>query len=101
MISPDALRLIKTFLRPAHLAPSTTALLVRLLAAFLGHRGRLSASQAASAVASEACHRAQWVRFLARCRWSQDGAVRTAVADLLLRQEARRAGTWAFLLDQT
>ncbi len=49
----------------------------------------------------QARHRAQLTRFLARCHWSKDWAVLAAVADLLLRQEARRTGTWAFLLDQT
>lgn len=101
MIFADALPKIKTFLRPAHLAPRTTLLLVRLMVAFLCHRGRLSACQAAGAIRSQARHRAQLTRFLARCHWSKDWAVLAAVADLLLRQEARRAGTWTFILDQT
>ena len=53
MIFADALPRIKTFLRPTHLAAATTALLVRLVAAFLCHRGRLSASQAASALPAQ------------------------------------------------
>ncbi len=101
MIFAGALPRIKTFLRPTRLAAATTALLVRLVAAFVCHRGRLSASQAASAIRSQARHRAQLTRFLARDHWSKDWAVLTAVADLLLQQEARRAGTWALLLDQT
>jgi hypothetical protein len=101
VIFADALPQIKTFLRPARLGPATTALLVRLLAAFIGHRGRLSASQAAGAIRSQARHRAQLTRFLARCHWSQDWAVLSAVAGLLLEQEARRDGTWVFILDQT
>jgi Transposase DDE domain len=72
-----------------------------LVAAFVCHRGRLSASQAAGAIRSQARHRAQLTRFLARCHWSKDWAVLTAVAGLLLEQEARRAGTWVFILDQT
>jgi hypothetical protein len=101
MIFAEALPRIKTFLRPARLSNATTALLVRLVAAFLCHRGRLSASQAAGTIRSQARHRAQLTRFLARCHWSKDWAVLTAVADLLLRQEARQAGTWTFILDQT
>ena len=101
MIFADALPRLKTFLRPARLSTATTALLVRLIAAFLCHRGRLSASQAAGTIRSQARHRAQLTRFLARCHWSKDWAVLTAVADLRLRQEARKAGTWTFLLDQT
>jgi DDE family transposase len=101
MIFADALPKIKAFLRPAKLGSTTTLLLVRLLAAFLCHHGRLSACQAAGAIRSQARHRAQLTRFLARCHWSKDWAVLAAVADLLLRQESRRAGVWTFILDQT
>jgi hypothetical protein len=101
VIFADALPKFKTFLGPARLSVATAALLVRLVAAFVCHRGRLSASQAAGAIRSQARHRAQLTRFLARCHWSRDWAVLAAVADLLLQQEARRAGTWAFILDQT
>jgi hypothetical protein len=101
VIFADALPRIKTFLRPARLSAATAALLVRLVAAFVCHRGRLSASQAAGAIRSQARHRAQLTRFLARSHWSKNWAVLAAVADLLLRQEAARAGTWVFVLDQT
>jgi Transposase DDE domain len=101
VIFANALPGIKAFLRPARLAAATQALVIRLVAAFCGHPGRMSASCAAGAVRSQARHRAQLTRFLARCHWSKDWAILTAVANLLLQQEARRAGTWAFILDQT
>jgi Transposase DDE domain len=101
MIFADALPRIKTFLRPARLSTTTTALLVRLIAAFVCPHRRLSAAQAASAIRSQARHRAQVVRFLARCHWSGDWSVLAAVAELLLQQETQRGGTWVFLLDQT
>lgn len=101
MIFPHALPKIKTFLRPARLTASTQALLIRLIAAFCCHPGRMSASCAASAIRSQGRHRAAIVRFLARCRWSHDWAVLTQVADLLLQAEARKGGTWVFILDQT
>jgi Transposase DDE domain len=101
MIFADALPKINTFLRPADLPVSTATLLIRLIAAFLGHPGRRSASAAAQAIRSQARHRAQLTRFLARCRWSKDWSVLQSVADLLLQQEAGKDGTWLFLLDQT
>jgi DDE family transposase len=101
MIFADALPTVKTFLRPARLAASTCDLLIRFVAASLCHPGRLSCSQAAQAIRSQARHRAQLARFLARDRWAKDWAVLQAVADLLLAQEAQRDGTWLFLLDQT
>jgi Transposase DDE domain len=101
MIFTASLPKIKTFLRPAHLTASTVALLVRLIAAFCQHPGRMSADAAAKAVRSQARHRAQIARFLARCHWSKDWSLLQDVAGLLLQQENRRDGTWLFLLDQT
>jgi hypothetical protein len=101
MIFAYSLPQIKTFLRPAQLAASTQALLIRLIAAFLYHPGRMSASCAAQAIRADARHRAALVRFLARQRWSRDWATLTAVAGLLLQAETQRGGTWVFLLDQT
>jgi hypothetical protein len=101
MIFADALPRIKAFLRPARLSVSTCTLVVRLIAAFCHHAGRMSCSQAAQAIKAQVRHRAQLARFLARCHWSKDWAVLTAVAGLLLEAEARAAGTWLFLLDQT
>jgi hypothetical protein len=101
MIFADALPKIKTFLRPARLAASTCDLLARFVAASLCHPGRMSCSQAAQAIRSQARHRAQLARFLARARWAKGWAVLTAVADLLLAQGAKQGGTWLFLLDQT
>ncbi len=101
MIFADVLPKIKTFLRPAGLTACRCLLLIRLLAAFLHHPGRMSASQAAKAIRSQARHRAQLARFLARQQWSKNWAVLTAVADLLLQAEAQRDGTWLFILDQT
>jgi hypothetical protein len=99
MIFANSLPKIKAFLRPAKLSPSSTTLLLGLLAAFLG--GRPSAAAAAAAIRSQARHRAAIVRFLARCRWARDWLLLGQLAELLLQQEARSAGTWVFILDQT
>jgi hypothetical protein len=101
MIVADTRPQIKAFLRPAGLAATTQALPVRLIAALRRHPGRPSAAGAAGAIRSQARHRAQLVRFLARRHWSRDWATLTAVAELLLRAERPRAGTWAFVVDQT
>jgi len=101
MIMTDALPGIKRFFKGAALSPLALTMLIRLAAAFIRHDGRMSASQAAGAVRSQARHRAALVRFLADSRWAKDWAVLTEVAELLLRLETRHRGTWAFLLDQT
>jgi Transposase DDE domain len=101
MILPHALPKIKTFLRPALLSLSTSRLVIALVAAFMHHPGRMSASQAAGSIRSEARHRAQLVRFLARSHWSKNWQLLRTVADLLWELETQRGGTWVFILDQT
>jgi Transposase DDE domain len=101
MIMTDALPGLKRFFTHAALSPVALAMLIRLAAAFIRHDGRMSASQAAGAIRSQARHRAALVRFLADTRWAKDWAVLTQLAELLLRQESQRRGTWALVLDQT
>jgi len=101
MIMDDALPRIKAFFKAATLKPNAVGMLIRLVAAFTCHLGRMSAAQAAGSIRTQARHRAALVRFLAQVRWSRDWAVLTQVADLLLRAETKRQGTWVFLVDQT
>ena len=101
MIMTDALPGIKAFFQATPVKPTTVGMLIRLVAAFVSHLGRMSAAQAAGAIRSQARHRAALVRFLAQVRWSRDWLVLTQVADLLLQTESRRQGTWLFLVDQT
>jgi hypothetical protein len=100
MMMPDALPGIKRFLG-AKVSGHVMGFLVRLMAAFISHLGRMSASQAAGAVRMEARHRAAVIRFLAQQRWSGDWKVLAQLADVLLAAEAARKGTWVFILDQT
>jgi len=101
VIMDDALPGIKSFFKATSLKPTTIGMLIRLVAAFTCHIGRMSAAQAAGSVRCEARHRAALVRFLAQVRWSHDWAVLTQVAALLLAAEAKRQGTWVFIVDQT
>lgn len=101
MIMDDALPGIKAFFKATSLKPTAVGMLIRLVAAFTCHLGRMSAAQAASSIRSQARHRAALVRFLGRMRWSRDWAVLTQVAHLLLQVETKRQGTWIFIVDQT
>jgi hypothetical protein len=101
MIMDDALPGIKSFFKATSLKPAAVGMLIRLVAAFTCHLGRMSAAQAAGAIRSQARHRAALVRFLAQLKWSRDWRVLTQVADLLLQAERRRQGTWVFIVDQT
>lgn len=100
MIFREALPHIKTFLLPVTFGRRAQALLIRCMVAFLIHFGKMSASQAAAAVRTEATHRAQISRFLGRTYWKRTdllGPLRAALLEL----EAQTGGTFIFDLDQT
>lgn len=101
MMMMDALPGIKRFLQPANLPPTSLDLVIRMVSAFILHVGRMSASQAAEVIRSQARHRANLTRFLAQCRWSHNWTECLYMATLLLETEGRRGGTWLFILDQT
>jgi hypothetical protein len=101
MIMDDALPGIKSFFQATALKPGAVGMLIRLVAAFTCHIGRMSAAQAAGSIRTQARHRAALVRFLAQVKWSRNWLVLTQVADLLLQAESRRQGTWVFIVDQT
>jgi hypothetical protein len=101
VIMDDALPGIKAFFKATFLKARAIGMLIRLVAAFTCHIGRMSAAQAAGSIRTQARHRAALARFLGRQRWSRDWLVLTQVADLLLQAEGRHKGTWTFILDQT
>jgi hypothetical protein len=99
VIVSESAAALKRFLSPARLPPVARDVVFRLVLAFIGHRGRMSCSQAAVSVASENVHRGQLTRCLARPRFSKhnfNGPLR----NLLLAKEAKR-GKFLFLLDAT
>jgi hypothetical protein len=101
MMMQDALPGIKRFLKPVKIEPWIKGYIVCFVAGFVAHLGRMSASQAAQAVRTQARHRANVVRFLAKQGWSGDWCVLEQLAQLVLQAEAARGGTWTLILDQT
>jgi hypothetical protein len=101
LILQDAPAGIKTFLKAAKLPDTVQEYVVRLMVGFVFHIGRMSASQAAEVLPTQARHRAQVARFLADCRWSNDWSECLWMATLALEAERKRAGRWIFILDQT
>jgi hypothetical protein len=100
IIVPESASALKGFLSKSFDATSVAhAMVLRVVVAFLMRRGRMTCSQAAGSVASEAIHRGQLTRFLARPRWQKhdfNGPLRAA----LLNSESRR-GKFIFLIDAT
>jgi hypothetical protein len=90
---------LKGFLAQSGLADSTRTMLLRMVLAFVGHRGRMSCSQATVSVASQTVHRGQLTRFLARPRW-QARDFNAQLRAVLLAKESKR-GEFLFLIDAT
>lgn len=90
---------LKGFLVQTGLRELARGMVLRMVLAFIGHRGRMSCSQAAVSVASDNVHRGELTRYLARPRWQKhdfNGPLRTA----LLAKESKR-GEFIFLIDAT
>ena len=99
IIIEQSARSLKRFIGQTGLNALAQLMLMRMILAFIMHRGRMSCSQAAGMIASEAIHRGELTRFLARPRWQKhdfNGPLRNA----LLRRESKR-GPFLFLLDAT
>jgi hypothetical protein len=101
MIMQDALPGVKRFLAPLAANAYVQEFLIRFIAAFVCHVGRMSATQAAGAIRTQARHRATVIRFLARLHWAQDWSILEQLTTLVLEAEHRRGGVWAFAVDST
>lgn len=101
MIIPQSMPKIKNFFRPIRPRAIVAAYLTRLIAGFIDHHGRMSAGQAAGAVASKARHRVNLARFLHRYGRGLDW-LRGEFAELLLNAAGPPAkGIYVFILDAT
>jgi hypothetical protein len=101
LILQQSLPGIKRFLKPAAFRPGVQTFVLRLVAAFLLRRGRMSACQAAASLPVHACHRASVPRFLARAELGHSSPPYLRLAEGLIQAEARRCGRWLLLLDST
>ena len=101
MIMQDALPGIKRFFAPLGLSEHVQGYMIRLVTAFILHFGRMTASQAAGSVRSQARHRASVIRFLAKLNWSADWSVLERLAQIVLEAETRVGGTWILIVDST
>jgi hypothetical protein len=96
---PQAVPRIKSFLKPLHLKERALAMIIRLMVAFMLHAARMSAVQAAGAIKTDPCHRAQVCRCLGRRFWGKYRPLETLRA-VLLACEGRR-GPFVCIVDQT
>lgn len=101
MMMQTALPGIKTFFRNCPLANASRDMVIRLMIAFITHRGRMSCSQAAVAVTSDGRHRAAVTRFLASCALANSGEAYLPLARNVVAMESRRRGRWILIVDKT
>lgn len=90
---------LKGFLAQTQLNQLARTMLLRLVLAFIMHRGRMSCSAAAGSIASEPIHRGGLTRFMARPRWQQHD-FNNPLVKLLLAKEAKQ-GSYLLLVDAT
>jgi hypothetical protein len=99
VIVADSIPGLKKWLAPLGLNDSTRLLIIRVIAAFLVHTGRMSCLCAGGAVRCEPRHRAQISRFLARPRWRKLD-INSVLRQHLLEREVAD-GLFIFILDAT
>lgn len=99
IIVSESASALKTFLAQTNLRPLAKVMMMRLVLAFVMHRGRMSCSAAAGAIASEPIHRSELTRFLARPRW-QKHDFNNPLMRMLLAKEKKK-GKFIFIIDAT
>ncbi|MFG0268260.1 MAG: transposase, partial [Rhodopirellula sp. JB055] len=98
-IVPEVAPKLKAFLCQTGLKPLAQMMMLRIVLTFIMHRGRMSCSAAAGAIAAEPIHRGELTRFLARPRW-QKHDFNEPLMRMLLAKEKKR-GKFLFLIDAT
>lgn len=90
---------LKGFLAKTGLGDLARTMVMRMVLAFLLHRGRMTCSQAAGSIASDVIHRGELTRFLARARWQRHDFNAPLRKSLLLLEAAK--GVFLFIIDAT
>ncbi|MCO8125388.1 transposase, partial [Stieleria sp. TO1_6] len=99
IIVPEAAAKLKAFIGHTGLKPLARTMMMRIVLAFIMHRGRMSCSAAAGAIAAEPIHRGELTRFLARPRWQKHDFNQPLMRMLLAKEKKR--GKFMFLIDAT
>lgn len=90
---------LKRFLAKTQVKDLVHTMMLRMVLAFVMHRGRMSCSAASCSIASEPIHRSDLTRFLARPRWQRHD-FNSPLMQVLLAKE-RKKGKFLFIIDAT
>ena len=99
LMMQDALPKLKQFIRSLKLNAAREMLAIRIMMAFILHRGRMSASRAGEAVRTDPRHRAQICRFVSRKFWESAKFLDALRKSLLVLSAP--PGTFILDIDQT
>jgi hypothetical protein len=99
IIISESARKLKAFVGQTSLGQRARSMVLRMVIAFIMHRGRMSCSAASGSIASESIHRGELTRFLARPRWRKHD-FNAPLMRMLLAKEKKR-GTFIFIIDAT
>ena len=99
LIVAESAAALKAWLGKTKLSALAQLMVMRMVIAFVFHRGRMSCSQSAGSIASHSIHRGEVTRFLARPRW-QKHDYNSPLRMALLQKESRR-GRFLFIIDAT
>lgn len=90
---------LKGYLSRCNVKEQALIMFMRMVLAFILHRGRMSCSAAAGSICSEAVHRGEVTRFLARGRWRRIDFNKPLISALLIKELKR--GVFLFIVDAT
>ena len=102
VIVSESVRSLKGFIAKTGLKSLAQMMVLRLVLAFIGHRGRRTCSAAAGSIASESIPRGQLTRFLARPRWQKadfNAPLRAALLAYESTQGDSLQGRFIFIVD--
>ncbi len=99
IIVTESVPKLKAFIQQTGLGEVARKMMLRMVLAFIVHRGRMSCSSAVGSIASEPIHRGELTRFLARAR-RQEHDFNQPLMRMLLAKEKRR-GKFIFIVDAT
>ena len=99
VIVSESAAALKGFIANTGLNSLARTMLLRMVLAFIMHRGRMSCSAAAGSIAAESIHRGELSRFMARPRWQQHN-FNNPLMKLLLARESNR-GKFVLAIDAT
>lgn len=99
IIVAESAKSLKGYLAQCNLKERALMMFMRMVLAFILHRGRMSCSAAAGSICSEAVHRAEMCRFMAQVRWRKFD-FNNGLAKALLAKESKR-GKFFFIVDAT